>query len=192
VDNTGTGANFELVGSTPLLSGQRLFGLAYDPNRNMLLGAAGTSFAVDYSGDGTSFQQIQVNAPAGLYGLAFDARSNILYASNEGLQYIYHINVANLDAGEVGWAAAAWSGKNSGYSGWLDVGFNDTENILLGVRNDSTIYASPDQGGSFTLIGSTPEPFVGLTYALIPVPEPSTMILLGLGALILGKSRRRH
>ena len=179
-DATGTGTDFQYLATATMWHGQTAYGLAFDTVHNYLFMSEQATLLVDKSGAGTNFTVAKDSLPAGFFGLAFDATSSTLYASTLSSN-IYR------DGGSQGqfWTAAFTNGVE-----YTDVAYNYSTHTLFASNANGIYQDSTNHGGSFSFIGTTPETFVGMTYA---IPEPSTIVLLatGLASLLFVAWRRK-
>jgi hypothetical protein len=131
-------------------------------------GGAATTFATGFNGP---------------VGLAFDSQGN-LYAANRG----------NLTVSEVGPGGGAATTFATGFSFTAGLAFDSQGNLYVANANAiaGTVSVVGPGGGAATTFATGFNVPEFLAFAPVPVPEPSALMLTGIGAVLgLACSRRR-
>lgn len=135
-----------------------LFGLAYDPNLDVLYGIDTTStlFSIDTATGAT--KSIGAVGAGALLGLAFDPNSSTLYAAGGQVLFL-------IDTSSGAWTSVWHTGIGPiGGLGYDD----DTDTLYASTTGAYEIYTIDPLLLTTTFIGSSGYAMDGLTYALVP------------------------
>ena len=162
------------------------YGLAFDPAGNLYVGStfSGVSSIEKFTpgGVGSVFASTGVSHP---YGLAFDAAGNLYVANNPGTGPLPGDDntIEKFTPGGVGSVFANFGpGINDGPLGLV---FDSVGNLFVNVNGDSLIEKFTPGGVGSDFATNPNGLFLGLAIRPSAVPEPSSLVLMGLGALCL-------
>ena len=158
------------------------FGLAFDSAGNLFVANNINNTIEKFTpgGVGSVFASTGVNHP---YGLAFDAAGNLYVANNPGTggQAGADNTIEKFTPGGVGSVFANFGpGESNGPTGLV---FDSVGNLYVTINGLTLIEKfTPDGVGS--VFATNPNGlFLGLAIRPAAVPEPSSLVLMGLGAL---------
>ena len=158
-------------------------GLAFDSAGNLYVAnnINNTIERFTPGGVGSVFASTGVSHP---YGLAFDSAGNLYVANNPGTGELAGDNtIERFTPGGVGSVFANFGpGESSGPTG---LAFDSVGNLFVTINGMSLIEKfTPDGVGS--VFATNPNGlFLGLVFRADAVPEPSSLVLMGLGGLVL-------
>ena len=133
-----------------------------------------------------AFTPIPSTLPTHMYAADLDDSSGLLYTVGEN-SFLYTVNVNSGTATAVGSTGISFETVNSVKEIGLTYNAMDGQLYLLGndvAGSGDRLYRINKSTGAATLIGSTPL-IEADALEFVPIPEPSTLILLGIGAICL-------
>ncbi|MGD0784427.1 MAG: PEP-CTERM sorting domain-containing protein [Sedimentisphaerales bacterium] len=147
-------------------------GLAFDNNNNLyvavVVNGIGTIEKFDSNGNRTTFASGLTNPR----GLMFDSTTSSLYAAEQNNIAIYDLigNTSSSITVDGGWP---WG-----------MAFDSSRNLFVADHEMGNIYKI-DPSGNRTIFDSGLEG----PYSIVIIPEPATLLLIGLGAVAMRKKR---
>lgn len=160
---------------------QGIEGLAYDPVNDILYGQLNSDFFTLNQGTGAKVDNV-ANAPGDMDGLAF-GRGGV-FGLNDSNDSLYFYNPIGDTWSLVGALGIAVNNPGLAYDPSLDTLYAIGGSALLSVNADN---------GTATTIGNHGLGNVGGGLAFVSaVPEPATLLLLGLGIVAVGYQRRKR
>jgi DNA-binding beta-propeller fold protein YncE len=163
-----------------------MHGLEFDTSTGTLYGASSTPnelYSINTTtGAATSIGSIGLTS---FVNLGYDSDNDVMYATNSGTDSFYSINRAT--------GAVTLIGPLNGPTNPNGLAFNSDNGILYLVDNSTDSFYSINLGtGAANLIGAMGTGnLLGLAYVPNPIPEPTSLALVGLGAAAVWMRRRR-
>ena len=157
-------------------------GLAFDAAGNLYVAnnIGNTIEKFTPGGVGSVFASMGVNHP---YGLAFDLAGNLYVANNPGTGPLPGDDntIEKFTPGGVGSVFANFGpGINDGPTGLV---FDSVGNLYVNINDHSLIEKFTPDGVGSDFATNPHGLFLGLAIRTAAVPEPSSLVLMGLGAL---------
>jgi sugar lactone lactonase YvrE len=165
---------------------------------NLVFDSAGSLYAATYDFDADKPGKIlkfDNNGNSSIYvsnidypqGLAFDKNNNLYIASYQGGSPNGTITKLDPSGNSSIFASGLWGTSGLWYPAPLS--FDSAGNLYVGNAGNSTIMRF-DTTGAHSLFASGGPNLNGPTSIVCEIPEPATLMLLGLGAAVVARRRR--
>ncbi len=162
-----------------------VFGLAYDPNTNRLIGTQSTiaQGVFDINRATGAASQLGGNPGVSLDGITY-------VGSNSRIEGIF-AGPGSIHSVDSNTGAVAQVNPGSGFVNNCGVAWDPNTNMMYAVDWSGSLLRY-DVGNSYsqTFVAGLGRPFDGIAYAGV-VPEPASMIALSAGILALVRKRRK-
>jgi hypothetical protein len=160
-------------------------GLAFNSAGNLFVGSEGDGNIYEYSPNGArSTFATGFSDPT---GMAFDSKGDLFVGDGGGSGSIIKITPSGVES-------TFASGLSNPFGGPQGLAFNSSGDLFVAVRGSGYIYEYTSDGTRSTFASGLTEA-TGLAFRglMLPVPEPSSLGLLAVGATILFvRCRRRN